>query len=1061
MRTFTKSFLTFLLLFVAGALSAQGLKVILEQDYSKLDAYPYYWMGDRVDNNPDQPNFCSGTATVQVTEGALRIENTQEQGNNWDLQPFVLDWFNTTEGEDYVIRFWLKSDVDGTANLSVGTWGTSGNATLEFKASDDYQIYSINHTAAVTSTGNDEHILFQMGKVVGTVYIQKVQILQMGEDKPILSEHGDWVPMINNSDMEGDDVSSFFTKVAKGDPLPSVITDGVGVDGSRGIIIEATEKKSDAWDNQFWFRFNEPVEANTKYRVSFDYKADAEATVSTQAHAEPSDYIYYELFGNLTFTNDWQTYTNEASVTSQQSTSSKKFLSVAFNLNELADANNYYFDNISFDVYVPGIDVQFSEAGIQILFPYYTNIVRLVAKGANGKNRLMMPTDCFKVLVEGQEAPIESVEADITGKLMVFLDEDYALKNLSENSKVVVIFTNPEDATFRLTHIDTNDGEAVENFEIEAYYNAELDILPYTYGVPSLMSSEPENGSFNLPNTLSEFKLVFDKEVDCEKIEATLGNEKLKVETTGFAEEVILKRTGTAPLEDGEYKLLINKVYGKMNLGDLDFAKFEIKFSIGAKESEELRAAINDATAVKDENDSQRYHGEAFTALVEALTKYEAEIASYTAPSVIDAAIIDLNAKVKAVKNHRTLVDEYDSNNEAIQDIVTNYEDSKYNTTELYLQLKAVAAKYEGKELTDDEELQAAVDELKGVVSQGKDMFTEGVSNDGDAGFKVLLDRIRLGIETLTALGVPESDEVIVAGQASLTDDDDVVNAMKSRITKEIYEKIKNGKTDELFVEETNGEGEIFFKGVDMSVFIKDPNMYALLPKNGINMENTPGWSVVMGNPGLYGSGGGSWGTPRNVEGLPEDCAFTTYHSVARMEQTIEDLPAGIYTVTLIGTDWGNMKGNDGEGPDAEGFVYCKTSDTPAVEEGQEEDRDNNFAATATIEYAGEYQMNRPHDMTDIAVTDGKLTLGVHFGGDSQYFFGRAQLTLTEIAQGFDYAKAYETIVNSVETAKSNKVRALQLYDLNGRRINKAQKGVVIVKKMMSDGTIRAEKVVK
>ena len=213
MRTITKSLVTLLLLFVAGSMSAQSLKVILERDYSTTDSYPYYWMGDKDGDAAKQPFFCNGTAVVEITDGALRIANNEVQANNYDLQPFVLDWFNTTEGEDYVIRVWLKAEMDGSANLSIGTWGTSGNATLEFKQSDDYVMYSVNHTAAVTSTGNDEHILWQMGSTVGAVYIQKIQILQMGEDKPVLSSWGTWKPLINNSDMEGDDVSSFFAKI--------------------------------------------------------------------------------------------------------------------------------------------------------------------------------------------------------------------------------------------------------------------------------------------------------------------------------------------------------------------------------------------------------------------------------------------------------------------------------------------------------------------------------------------------------------------------------------------------------------------------------------------------------------------------------------------------------------------------------------------------------------------------------------------------------------------------------------------------------------------------------
>ena len=91
----------------------------------------------------------------------------------------------------------------------------------------------------------------------------------------------------------------------------ATIEDGVGVDGSRAVVVRAGEKYANAWDSQFWFRFSEPVEPDAKYRVSFNYRADKDATVSTQAHQEPGDYIHYEMFGNLNFTSDWQTFSTE------------------------------------------------------------------------------------------------------------------------------------------------------------------------------------------------------------------------------------------------------------------------------------------------------------------------------------------------------------------------------------------------------------------------------------------------------------------------------------------------------------------------------------------------------------------------------------------------------------------------------------------------------------------------------------------------------------------------------------------------------------------------------
>ena len=56
------------------------------------------------------------------------------------------------------------------------------------------------------------------------------------------------------------------------------------------------DKEANDWDNQFWFRFNEPLLPDAKYRVSFDYRADVAAKASTQAHAEPGNYIHYDMF---------------------------------------------------------------------------------------------------------------------------------------------------------------------------------------------------------------------------------------------------------------------------------------------------------------------------------------------------------------------------------------------------------------------------------------------------------------------------------------------------------------------------------------------------------------------------------------------------------------------------------------------------------------------------------------------------------------------------------------------------------------------------------------------
>ena len=100
--------------------------------------------------------------------------------------------------------------------------------------------------------------------------------------------------------------------------------------------------------------------------------------------------------------------------------------------------------------------------------------------------------------------------------------------------------------------------------------------------------------------------------------------------------------------------------------------------------------------------------------------------------------------------------------------------------------------------------------------------------------------------------------------------------------------------------------------------------------------------------------------------------------------------------------------------------------------------------------------------MNGVTVVDGVLTIGVKWNNLAQMMFDRVQVFLASPANGFDYASAYQEVIDGIDTTAANaSVRAIELYDLNGRRILTAQKGVMIVKKFMSDGTIRVEKVIK
>ena len=161
-----------------------------------------------------------------------------------------------------------------------------------------------------------------------------------------------WTDIVSNGDLEGVLNKNYFkTEQGIGGPFISNILPEIGVNGSRGIEVNASANPSDDWSTQFFIRLNKKLPAGTKYKVSFDYKATKAASGDTQAHGEPGGYIFWSAIGSPNFTTDWQTYEKEGTVSSDQSTAEKPMFSIAFNLaKEKDEPVTYYFDNIKFEV---------------------------------------------------------------------------------------------------------------------------------------------------------------------------------------------------------------------------------------------------------------------------------------------------------------------------------------------------------------------------------------------------------------------------------------------------------------------------------------------------------------------------------------------------------------------------------------------------------------------------------------------------------------------------------------------------------------------------------------
>ena len=276
--------------------------------------------------------------------------NDKWTGQDWDTQFFIKLNETLPVGTKLHVEFDYKADKAALANTQAHGepggykhWACIGdvNFTADWqKFSKDIEIdanmadmQTIAFNLAVEKTPT-EYCFDNFG-----IWIQK--------PAPV----NEWANLIVNSDMEGDDASCFYvTEQGIGGPFVAELTNGIGKDGGKAVKVQSGNNPAQAWDTQFFIRLPYQLPANTKYRVSFDYKATEAAKATTQAHGEPGAYIHYIGIGDVNFTAEWQPFSLESVVSADQSKADNPMQTIAFNLAELKTANLYIFDNVKFEV---------------------------------------------------------------------------------------------------------------------------------------------------------------------------------------------------------------------------------------------------------------------------------------------------------------------------------------------------------------------------------------------------------------------------------------------------------------------------------------------------------------------------------------------------------------------------------------------------------------------------------------------------------------------------------------------------------------------------------------
>lgn len=171
-----------------------------------------------------------------------------------------------------------------------------------------------------------------------------------------------WTDYVVNGDFEGDDTSCFWSHDWADDNInqgPIRVVEDPTQPGNHVAIVSTRdlfedEGSLDSWTFQFFVTLpNVVIEEGDELRLTMRIRADKAADSETQAHNTPGDYNYWNMYGNIGFTTEWQTVVKETLIGANQAHSEgggKEMHTVAFNLYVLKEANNYYFDDVKLEI---------------------------------------------------------------------------------------------------------------------------------------------------------------------------------------------------------------------------------------------------------------------------------------------------------------------------------------------------------------------------------------------------------------------------------------------------------------------------------------------------------------------------------------------------------------------------------------------------------------------------------------------------------------------------------------------------------------------------------------
>lgn len=231
------------------------------------------------------------TLKYDATNG-LKVTSTKSL--QYQVQFVAMENILLTKNKTYKLTMTVKGSKAGKIGGRLGDWSVNG-PSINIPFTTEWQNVTINIKPQIESS----FLLVQFPNFIGEAYIKEIKFEDTTKGKTINEER-------------------------------------------RCLVVDATAKVSNAWDNQFWL-VPGSFASDASYVFTADVRADKAAYASTQVHKSPSDWVSNDALGNISFTTEWKTITVSGKLGAAGQ-------SIAFNLNEFADANKYYFDNISLKI---------------------------------------------------------------------------------------------------------------------------------------------------------------------------------------------------------------------------------------------------------------------------------------------------------------------------------------------------------------------------------------------------------------------------------------------------------------------------------------------------------------------------------------------------------------------------------------------------------------------------------------------------------------------------------------------------------------------------------------